>query len=800
MLTLRTKILGLALILVGATLLIALSPTVLWSLRAQDDGLARWVNSASASYDAAIADRGNQLLSAAQLIAAKPALGRATPLGARQLALAGAAVTAHADIAILLDGNGEVAVHTGQLAESQTAMPGLVSRAMLSSSRRGLVTADNTTFETYTVPLAGDPAEGWLTLGFALDDRLANYLKRLTRAETTLLGTAQTPVRLLGTSLNEIARTHIETLTASDLLVENESLELNLGKTGYRSVSRRLIPGSPDVVVLLKRPVRPSYLAVTEVGGLILAVCLVAFGLAVGGAEILRRHLSRPIAQLQAAAKRIGEGQYGTPVLVKHDDELGQLATAFNAMQEVVAEREERIMYQAQFDELTGLPNRILALERIQEAIEDAEQTKSPVSLMIVDLNSFSEVGSSLGHEISDALRAQAAERLRASLDTRHILARLEGDQFLVVMRGQDSEQAMATANELLRLLSAGLAVRDVNLELDVSVGICTYPKHGDSPEKLLLRAAVARNDAKAASTQVHVYEAGREERHLRQLAILGDLRRAVRENELKLFLQPKIRLIDNRLCGAEALVRWDHPTLGFLPPSEFISIAEHSGNISLITEWALAEAIRECRFWQEDNLPLDVSVNLSGRDLLDQDLPILISSMLRDHDLEANRLVLEVTEEALVGDLDRASRVLGCLRNMGAKVAIDDFGTGYSSLAQIKHLPVDEVKIDRSFVMELPGNRADVAIVRATIELAHNLGMEVLAEGVENRSTLRWLAAHGCERAQGFMIAKPMPAEEFTAWAHNYTEDLQAKVESGHAQVDLSFAAGRDRRLQSAS
>jgi EAL domain-containing protein (putative c-di-GMP-specific phosphodiesterase class I) len=288
-----------------------------------------------------------------------------------------------------------------------------------------------------------------------------------------------------------------------------------------------------------------------------------------------------------------------------------------------------------------------------------------------------------------------------------------------------------------------------------------------------LKRAAVARSEARSTDIPVLAYQPGNEERHVRQLAILADLRRAARHDEFRLFLQPKVRLADGAICGAEALVRWQHPVFGFLTPDQFIPLAERSGNISLITHWALSAAVRECRLWLEEGLDLPVSVNLSGRDLQNRDLPCLALELLRDHDLAARNLVLEVTEQAVVRDAQHATLVLDCLRDLGIRISIDDFGTGYSSLAQLKHLPADELKIDRSFVMDLPGNRADAAIVRTAIDLAHNLGLEVLAEGVETHQALQWLQAQGCEQAQGFLISKPMPAEDFCAWVRRYERDV---------------------------
>jgi diguanylate cyclase (GGDEF)-like protein len=487
--------------------------------------------------------------------------------------------------------------------------------------------------------------------------------------------------------------------------------------------------------------------------------------------------LTQSLESLTAAARRIGMGDYSRLPPKGFTGDIAELADAMDAMRKGIAEREEEVTYHAHFDRLTGLPNRFQAEQRLQTMLNRLAGREIPLSIMLVDLNSFNDLGASFGHDIADALLAQAAERLRATVESRHTLARLESDQFLVIMEDVGSQAAWETAEDILRLLGAGLSVHDVNVNVAASIGICEFPQHGSDPDTLMLHAAVAKNDARETPDGINVYEPGKEQRYARQLAILGDLRRGVREHEFKLYMQPKVRLADGAVCGAEALVRWDHPTLGFLPPADFINIAERSGNIPLITQWALETAVRECRLWLEEGLDVPVSVNLTGEDLQDPKLPIFIRETLRDHDLDPRYLTLEITENSLVHDFEYATVVLQCLRDLGARIAIDDFGTGHSSLAWIKNLPVDELKIDRSFVAELPDNRRDVAIVRATIELAHSLNMTVLAEGVESRPAMRWLTSQGCEKAQGFFISRPMPAETFSQWVSHFSGDVTAYV-----------------------
>ncbi|RMF97101.1 MAG: EAL domain-containing protein [Gammaproteobacteria bacterium] len=793
MLKLRSKIQIASVLVIAIIVLLMTAPVILWAYRDANDRLARSLLTRADVFDQLWATRDRGMMNTVRLVASNPDFRRIAlngDAGQLQAELRRRARGARADIAVLMDASGRVIGQTDSLDPPRLAFPGLLSSAADDARPVSILRHGGRIYEMRTVPVPETQPPLWLTIGYELGADATRSIHRLTGLDATLIDLSQEPPAVIASTLPAgEAEAVVHSVLAAQRLADGSRMAA-AGEHRYRVIQRRLIDDAPDLVLLLQESVSAARAGYAGLRLHIAAVVLFAMVAALLLGGLLARHIGQPIGELLRAARRIREGVYTEGLQIKRSDELGELAAAFNAMQEGIAEREERITYQAQFDQLTGLPNRLLALQKLADAIALADADGMPVSVLLIDLNRLSAITASLGHDIGDALLSQAAERMRASLDARHVLARLEGDEFLVVMAGVDASQAAETAAELLRLLGAGLSVQDVNVSLDAFIGISCFPEHGRQPDKLLLRAAVAKNDAKAAEEPVRVYCDGREERHVRQLAILGDLRRAARHDEFKLFLQPKIRLADNRVCGAEALLRWDHPNLGFLMPNEFISIAEESGNISLVTDWALAASIRECRLWQEEQLDLDISVNLSGRDLLNPDLPLMISALLRDHDLSARYLVLEITEQALVHDLAHARRVLGCLRDLGARISIDDFGTGYSSLVQVKNLPVDEVKIDRSFVMELPGNRADVAIVRSAIDLAHSLGMEVLAEGVENRATLRWLAAHACERAQGFYIARPMPAEQFGGWVRDYNLALDRALESGHGQVDLSFAA----------
>jgi diguanylate cyclase (GGDEF)-like protein len=701
-----------------------------------------------------------------EFIAALASNDRATVSAALERAVAGA----EASVAVVLDSQGRVLGGSYGDDALPVALPAVVRRAAEQGAARATVHAGGRVYELATVPLAAGDAvpREWLSMGLALDDARARRLAEVTGLDIAFLADGTGATQILGTSLSGVEAPVVGAALRGPREDPSGTFAVTVGGRDYLAAARPLVRGTAGASVLLLRSVDDALAPYRTLRLSAALLGLLAMAVALGGAAVVARALTGPVRELARAALRIRNGDYGEPVAVPADGEMGMLAAALNTMQAGIAEREGRITWQARFDRLTGLPNRLLALEQLREAVETAGPDGS-VSVLVIDLGSLGNVASALGHEICDALLMQAAERLRAGVDARHTVARLEGDEFLVVLGGLDLDGARDVAGDLLRLLGIGLAVRDVNISLDVSIGVATFPVHGREPDQLLLRASVAKNDARAARQPLHVYQDGREERRVRQLAILGDLRRAVHHDELKLYMQPKVALPGGAVCGAEALVRWEHRTLGWLQPGEFIGVAEQFGNISLVTHWALATAVRECRLWLEEGHDVGVSVNLSSRDLLDRNLPVFVTQLLRDHDLAAGYLTLEITEEALVRDFAGATLVLQCLRELGVRVSIDDFGTGYSSLAQIRHLPVDEIKIDRTFVMSLPQDRQDAAIVRAAIDLAHSLGLEVVAEGVEAPPALRWLAAHGCERAQGFLVSRPMPAEAFGEWLTRY-------------------------------
>ncbi|MET7488608.1 bifunctional diguanylate cyclase/phosphodiesterase [Streptomyces sp. NPDC005538] len=416
-------------------------------------------------------------------------------------------------------------------------------------------------------------------------------------------------------------------------------------------------------------------------------------------------------------------------------------------------------------DPLTGLPNRQWLLERIWTALDDAERIGAKAALMLIDLDRFRSVNDTLGHLAGDRLLLQIADRLRVALPRGAEAARLGGDEFAVLLPVADSTtSATRVARNLVAALSSPLDLDGLTLVLEASAGVAVFPDHALDAEGLLRRADVAMYQAKRDRTGVEVYESKRDSNTPDRLGLLGDLRRALDAHEVQLHYQPKVRF-DGQVAGLEALVRWVHPERGKVPPDEFIAIAESSGLMPHLTEYVLDTALAQVARWRAQGLFVPVAVNVSPRDVHTPGFAGSVAARLARHGVPAGSLQLEITEHVLLEDPQRAADTLNGLTGHGVKMSLDDFGTGYSSLVHLRRLPVSELKIDRSFVARLAVDTEDAEIVRCTVDLAHSLGLLVVAEGVEDDETWERLRDLGCDAVQGWLVAAAMPPEDMTAW-----------------------------------
>ena len=493
--------------------------------------------------------------------------------------------------------------------------------------------------------------------------------------------------------------------------------------------------------------------------GLLLALAYHLFGLV--GALIF----IVPAVMMRYVAK-----QY----LDKTMDHVRQLRALNEHLAREVTQRkrsEANLEHQALHDVLTDLPNRVLLQDRAQQSLLVAQRGAHSMALLLLDLDRFKEVNDTLGHHTGDILLKETAARLRHALRESDTIARLGGDEFAVLLPTADAAGAVETAQRLVAALEPSFDLEGRRVDIRASIGIALADATDDTPDALMRRADVAMYAAKRSGSGYRLYDADQDENRPERLALIADLRQAVANGELEVHYQPKLDLRTGRIASVEALARWQHPVRGHVAPAVFIPLAESIGLIEQLTRWVLEAALKQCREWRDAGIELAVAVNVSMRDLHDPGLPDTIAGLLGMHGLVPDMLTVEITESTLMADPTRALAITGALSGMGVRLAIDDFGTGYSSLAYLRQLPIDELKIDRTFVGHLATNPDDGAIVRSTISLAHDLGLPVVAEGVEDRRAYELLAAYGCDVAQGYFISRPMPSADIVAFVRGHSQ-----------------------------
>ncbi len=435
------------------------------------------------------------------------------------------------------------------------------------------------------------------------------------------------------------------------------------------------------------------------------------------------------------------------------------------------------------YDLLTSLANRALFADRLGRALRHAKHGAKPFAMLLLDLNRFTSVNEALGHAVGDAILKETAERLLGAVRDSDLVARLGSDEFGVILtQVSDLEGAERIAKRVLKALRAPYPVDDTAVEVGASIGVALYPDHAEETGDLMQRAEIAMRQAQQERSGFAVYNPVKDQKSLRYLTLTRDLREAIEQDQMSVHFQPKIDLMTSTVRGLECLSRWQHPSQGFIPPDEFIGLAEQTGLINKLTPWVFNAAMAKLADWQNAGLELQLSINVSARTLHDERLPELVANSLRTWAVEPHNLILEITESAIMIDPESAFEVAEQLRQLGVNLSVDDFGTGQSSLAYLKRFPLYELKIDKSFVMQMTQDENDAVIVSATIDLAHNLGLQVTAEGVETEEHASLLKDLGCDVAQGYFFSRPLPADQMTDWLGD----------RGVSQRPRLFGAGR--------
>jgi diguanylate cyclase (GGDEF)-like protein len=679
-----------------------------------------------------------------------------------------------ASLAVLVDPSGQIRATSedvaGQALQEMAVM--LVRSAEATGSANRVMIAGNQPYQTVAVPVKAPVTIGWVVMAFPISQDLVRDMLDLSLLQVTVLSkSGDSPWKVNLTTLNPKGIAVVTNALQNVRSTTGLSSEMTVLDTEYSTrVLRIAQEGGQTSIAVLQRSVSEAVAPYRELQLTLLILTAIGVLVAAVASAVTARRITVPLRHLAETAKRLGTGDYSKELATQRDDEIGDLSRAFEGMREGIAQREVEIGRLAYWDMLTDLPNRAQFTKLLNGAIKLAQHSQADCHVLMMDLDRFKHVNDVLGHGFGDMLLKQVAQRLRSLPENRKVrIARLGGDEFAMLLPDSSVTEAKALAAKILKSLEMPISLDGQTVDLGAGIGIAAYPAHGTDAESLLSRAEVAMYVAKKSGNEAVVYDPCIDDASALSLSLLSDLRRAVERNELRFYVQPKIMLDSGKLIGMEALVRWMHPESGMVPPDKFIPFAEKTGVIRLITMWMLEQATLLLKVWIAKGVRLKISVNLSTRDLLDQDLPAKFGEILLRNNVPSNLFCLEITESAIMDDPVRALQTLDRLHAMGVDLSIDDFGTGYSSLSYLKRLPVHELKIDKSFVMNLESGTDDAAIVRSTIDLGHHMGLRVVAEGVENREVWTLLESMGCDQGQGFFISKPMPAEQLQVWMENW-------------------------------
>ena len=743
------------------------------------------LDAATQVFDRAIDTRQRELSTSVRVLAADFGFKRAVATSDRATlvsALSNHGQRVGASLTLYLDRDGNATASTALMGDVDAEEKLLVAvRERATGTDRPtalIINHGGKMLQLVIAPVRAPQLIGWVAAGFRLDDAFAAEIRDLTNVHVIFVAD---DFETLASSLAATELPH-GTRSAVALGKPDRSTPVELLGSEFL-VARHSIVGAADnsVSVVLAASLdamNASYTQLRSQLTLILALVLVLSWL---GSSLLSNQLTRPLSSLAEAARRISRGEYRKTVETHGISEFDSLAVAFNTMQTDIRDREERIIYQAHHDVLTDLPNRALVGDRIQQAIRRADRNRSEFLVLLLDVDNFKSINDTLGHEIGDDLLVAVAHKLGAMARAADTVARLGGDEFLLLLDDTGLDAVAQIDKRLTTLFAEPIPVGETQLRVRVSGGVVGYPELAETGDELLRRADIALYDAKEADrTSVAVYEAGRDEERLRRLRLDSDLEAALEHGAIDVHYQPKLSLREANRMSVEALVRWQHPDHGFVSPEEFIPLAEQTGKIAQLTKFVLETVLKQLRDWRGQGLTLAASINLSAHDLLDEGLPGLVESMLSRYGLAAQLLTLEVTESAVMKDVAYARRVMERLRSLGIRLSIDDFGTGHASLAQLKRLPVDELKIDKSFVLELIGSEDDMIIVKSTIDLAHNMGLSVTAEGVENEESLAILEGFDCDVIQGYYISRPLDSGAMTEWLRAHGKPEAAEGSAG--------------------
>ena len=713
---------------------------------------------ASKVFQQALTNRSDQLSTSVRIVASDFGFRRAVATSEQETivsVLENHGGRIQANVSVLLSPTGELLASTQQQI-SQTQIS-ILYKEMKQSGRDSfadIVLFGDDAYQLVVMPVKAPQLIAWVGMGFLLDEDLATQIKGVTDLDISFSRVTPDKPLLLATTLQQqLPEETMNSATSDENLVFDDVIPPFLTQSVALDSQQQLFA----FLHLSTARWRDNYL---QARSQLLIIFGLGLSLALVLAYLVARSITQPLRQLTDFARQIGQGLRASAPLI-HKGEVGVLSQTLTKMQQDILQREQQILFQSQHDSLTGLANRSYVEQQLPFLLKQSE-----LQLLLINIKDFKHINDTFGYQNGDLLLQQLANRLKSSPKAPLLLARLGGDEFLMLLQ---NPLAVAELPVLQHELAQEFKLGDSSMNLTLAMALYASESTTVSANDALRRADIAMVHAKIRHDHIAIYQAGQDESHQRELTILRDLPLSLKSGQMFVVYQPKVKL-EQQLCNsAEALIRWQHPELGFIPPDEFIRLAEHSGLIGLVTEWMIEQVMAQLAQWQQQNIQMKVAINLSANDLLNPELPLQMSSRLQFFQLPAAALALEVTEGAVMQDPAQVISVLTKLRDMGIELAIDDFGTGQSSLAYLKQLPVHEVKIDRAFIKDIEHNQNDELIVQATTQLAHGLGLLVTAEGLENAAGLAKLQQHGVDTVQGYFFSKPLPAAAFEQWLSEF-------------------------------
>ena len=713
-------------------------------------------------------ERGNQLLNAATVLVAdfgfKDAI-TSNDQATIESALVNNQIRINADLMLLITLSGNLISSDKKTTLDKALLKELLILAQTQNGTSGIVLVNQDIYQFVMLPVKAPVTLAWTLIATRIDEEFAQQLKELTNLDVVFKAEDNKDRTVIVST--------IKSLSSSD----------NYNNTGALSINNILNDHNDDYLTLpvtladstffkikayLNTSLAQSYLLFYPLKIQIIAIASITLILSIISAFFIARKITKPIIKLANITKKISSGEYGEKI---EDDqssyETSKLSEHFNTMQKEIALREEKLTFLAYNDSLTGVANRSFLIKQLTESIK--LNPDNQLTIIRIYIDNFKETNDTFGYDIGDELLIAFANVLISYAYNIKQVARINSAEFAIIFNGINENTVTEKIINLQTILQYPLIVGDLKLKNHITMGISFYPTQGEEAEQLLRRSEIALNHAKDLKLEYAIYQDGQDERHLRQIDLINDLKIALETDQLNIHYQAKVDLDKNRVSQVEALLRWSHEKYGFISPEEFIQLAERTGLMPKLTHWVLDQVFRQANAWKHKGLNITIAVNLSAYDLVNE-FPDKIESLLIQQQLSPNDIMLEITESAVMNNPDIAIQVLYKLKKIGFALSIDDYGTGYSSLSQLKNMPIDELKIDKSFVLNLENDKNDLAIVKSTIELAHNIGLNVVAEGVETHEAFSILKRWGCNKLQGYYISRPIDAKSFESWLETYT------------------------------